>query len=114
MPLQISALVNRYVYSQTCVTQALKGKPKMLDTGVSLTHLCLVDSSIQIFGHVHFLYRGVWQFYLLPCFVEISELYANNVDPDQMPHSVESDLGLHCLPMSLLWDARHKWVKTGS
>ena len=22
---------------------------------------------------------------------------ANNVDPDQMPHSVASDLGLHCL-----------------
>ena len=22
-----------------------------------------------------------------------------------------SDLGLHCLPMSLLWDARLKWVK---
>ena len=25
--------------------------------------------------------------------------------------SAASDLGLHCLPMSLLWDARHKWVK---
>ena len=23
---------------------------------------------------------------------------ANNVDPDQMPHYVASDLGLHCLP----------------
>ena len=22
----------------------------------------------------------------------------NNVDPDQMPHHVASDLGLHCLP----------------
>ena len=22
-----------------------------------------------------------------------------------------SDLGLQCLPMSLLWDARHKWVR---
>ena len=27
-----------------------------------------------------------------------------------MLHSVPSDLGLHCLPMSLLWDTRHKWV----
>ena len=36
---------------------------------------------------------------------------ANSVDPDQMPHSVASDLGLHCLPVSHLWDARHKWVK---
>ena len=24
-----------------------------------------------------------------------------------MPHSAASDLGLYCLPMSLLWDARH-------
>ena len=24
--------------------------------------------------------------------------------------SVVSDLGLHCLSMSLLWDARFKWV----
>ena len=36
---------------------------------------------------------------------------ANSVDPDQMPHSAASDLGLYCLPMSHLWDARPKWVK---
>ena len=24
-----------------------------------------------------------------------------------------SDLALHCLPMSLLWDTGHKWVKEG-
>ena len=35
---------------------------------------------------------------------------ANSVDTDQMPHSVASDLGLHCLPMSLFLDAGHKWV----
>ena len=28
-----------------------------------------------------------------------SEFNANSVDPDQMPHSAVSDLGLHCLPM---------------
>ena len=27
-----------------------------------------------------------------------------------MSHSIMSDLGLPCLPMSLLWDTRHKWV----
>ena len=54
--------------------------------------------------------RGVW-FLLLSCSVEISELNANSVDPDQTPHSEASDLGLHCLPMSLLWDARLKYVK---
>ena len=35
---------------------------------------------------------------------------ANSVDPDHALHSGESDLGLDCLPMSHLWDARHKWV----
>ena len=39
---------------------------------------------------------------------------ANSVDHDQMPHSAASDLGLHCLPMSHLWDARYKWVKDWS
>ena len=26
-------------------------------------------------------------------------MLTNNVDPDQMPHYVVSDLGLHCLPI---------------
>ena len=38
-------------------------------------------------------------------------MQANSEDPDQMPHSVASDLGLHCLPMSHKKDARHIWVK---
>ena len=29
------------------------------------------------------------------------ELFANSGDPDQMLHSVASDLGLHCLPITL-------------
>ena len=33
-------------------------------------------------------------FLLLPCFTEIPILNANSVDPDQMPHSAASDLGL--------------------
>ena len=33
-------------------------------------------------------------------FMEI--LLANNLDPDQMPHDVASDQGLHCLPLTLL------------
>ena len=35
----------------------------------------------------------------------------NSVDPDQMSRFAASDPDLHCLPMSLLWDARLKWVK---
>ena len=35
------------------------------------------------------------------------ELFANSGDPDQMPHS---DLGLHCLPITLLGVSRQQWV----
>ena len=34
----------------------------------------------------------------------------NSVYPDQTPQDAASDLGLHCLPMSFLGDARRKWV----
>ena len=54
--------------------------------------------------------------FIFSCFIEIYE-HTNGVDPDQMQHSAASDqhsaasdLGLHCLPMSLLWDARLIWV----
>ena len=32
----------------------------------------------------------------------MAKLFANSVNSDQTPHSVASDLGLHCLPISLL------------
>ena len=37
-------------------------------------------------------------------------LNAKSLDSDQTPRSVESDLGLYCLTISLLWDARLKWI----
>ena len=49
--------------------------------------------------------------FLLLCFKEIPVFNANSVDPDQMPHSAASDLGLHCLQKSLLWDTRHIWYQ---
>ena len=42
------------------------------------------------------------EFLLIPSFIEIPVFHANSVDPDQTPRSAASDLGLHCLPMSLL------------
>ena len=36
--------------------------------------------------------------------VELSE---NSGDPDQTPHSAASDLGLHCLPITLLGSPNH-------
>ena len=45
-------------------------------------------------------------------YFEYKFLKANSVDPDQTPHSAASELGLHCLPRSRLWEARHIWDKT--
>ena len=39
------------------------------------------------------------------------KLFANSGDPDQMQCSVASDLGLHCLPFTLLRVSRLQWVK---
>ena len=49
-------------------------------------------------------------FLIITCLIEIPVLNANSVDPDQMPRSAASDLGPHCLSMSLLWDVRLNWV----
>ena len=37
-------------------------------------------------------------------------LFTNRGDPDQTLHSVVSNLGLHCLPITLLGVSRHQWV----
>ena len=59
--------------------------------------------------------RNVWIiFLLLLCFKEIPAFNANSAGPDQTPQNVASDLGLHCLPLSLLRDARFKWIDEDS
>ena len=40
----------------------------------------------------------------------MTKLFANSGDPDQKPHSAASDLGLQCLPITLLGDFRLNWV----
>ena len=55
--------------------------------------------------------RSVWLVFIVTMFYSNSWFSANSVDPDQTPCSVASNLGLDCLPMPLLWDTRHKWVK---
>ena len=42
---------------------------------------------------------------------KMATLLANNGDPDQTPRSAASDLGLHCLPSTLLPVSRLQWVK---
>ena len=41
----------------------------------------------------------------------MAKLFANSGDPDQMPHSAASDLGLHCLPITPLGVSQLQWVK---
>ena len=58
-------------------------------------HCYMLDESICYF-------RGVVSILSPLFYFRWKILLANNVDPDQMPHYVASDLGLHCLPMTLL------------
>ena len=41
----------------------------------------------------------------------MAKLFTNSGDPEQKLHSVASDLGLHCLPITLLLVSRLQWVK---
>ena len=41
----------------------------------------------------------------------MSNLFTNTGDPDQMLHSVTSDLSLHSLQITLLEVSRLQWVK---
>ena len=43
--------------------------------------------------------RGIWLVFIIS-----SSVFNASVDPDQTQHFAASDLGLHCLLMSLLWD----------
>ena len=54
--------------------------------------------------------RDVWLVFIFPCLIVSPVFNANSEDPDQMLCSATSDLGLHRLPMSLLWDTMLKWV----
>ena len=40
----------------------------------------------------------------------MAKLFANSGDPDQTLRSVASDLGLRCLPVTLLGVSRLQWV----
>ena len=44
---------------------------------------------------------------------KMAKLFANSGDPDQMQHSVEGDLGLHCLPITLLRVSRLQRANDG-
>ena len=61
-----------------------------------LFHCYMLDKSI-------YHYRGVaWVYFLLLFCFCWKIMLTINVDPDLMSHYVASDLGLHCLPVTLL------------
>ena len=41
----------------------------------------------------------------------MAKLFANSGGPEQMSCFVASDLGLHCLPITILGVSRLQWVK---
>ena len=58
-------------------------------------------------GETTIIFRGVRSdFYFLPLLMKF--LLANRIAPDGTPHSVASNLGLFCLPISHKWDTRLK------
>ena len=60
-----------------------------------LFHCYILDESIC---HV----RGIGSILSLLFYFHWKIMLANSVGPDQMPHHVASDLGLHCFSMALL------------
>ena len=62
--------------------------------------LCWVDTSISFFKIGPFPnLRDVWfVFIIFQILQNFLHFYANSIDPDQMPRSAASDLGLHYLP----------------
>ena len=71
-----------------------------------LTHCTLVDSSTVICWTGTFVILWVWGLLCRYILFLWKILLANNVDSDQTPRYVASDLGLHCLPMTLLQVSR--------
>ena len=57
-----------------------------------------------------FIRRGLISYYC-SMFDINSYIQCKQCRPDQTPQNAASDLGLHCLSVSLLWGARHKCIK---
>ena len=81
------------------VTSASSFLNPLYTGGLFHCYTCMLDESI-----CHF--RGVRSVLFLLFYFPWKILLAYNVDPDQMPHYVASDLGLPCLPKSLLRASR--------
>ena len=68
----------------------------------TLTFCILVDSPTVICRTSPFVILGLSGYFVAFIQFLLENPVANNVDPDQTPHDVASDLGLHCLPSTPL------------
>ena len=68
-----------------------------------ISHRYQLEQSISVFREVR------WYFIFIQILIE--KYASKQYDPDQTPHFVASDLGLHYLPMSHKKDARRMWIK---
>ena len=75
------------------------------------THLCRVDSSTTALWTGLFPMAGclvnIHFYHILQKFLYLMQTVENSIRP---PRSAASDLGLHCLPLSILLHAKQKWV----
>ena len=82
-----------------------------------LLQLCKPCTASELFYHnsldQSIFIRRVSGYFLLLLYVKENPVNANSVYLDQTPHSdsVASDLGLHCLPITLLGYLDKTWVK---
>ena len=67
-----------------------------------------MDSSTVMLHESICHFRGVRSIFLLLFNFSMEIIIGNNVDPDQTPHHVAPDVGLLCLPMTLL---RVSWLE---
>ena len=74
-----------------------------------LTHCRLNELPHSIYWKILISILGM-SGYVIKIFLEKFELFANSGDLDQMPCSTASDLGLHCLQITLLKFSRLQWV----
>ena len=68
----------------------------------TLTHCIQVESSTVIYWTSPFVLLGESDLFCHFILFLMEILLANNVDPDQTPHFVASDPGLHSLSITLL------------
>ena len=97
------------LYSSLTISVSLLCLSKKLNRSI-LTHCRLNRLSHTIYwkSSVSILGTAGYEVYIF--LKKKAKLFANSGDPDQTPHSAASDLGLHCLPVTLLRVSRLQWL----